>query len=101
MLRTSSNRLDIPASPITLMGLPREELDIQTVSPKQYLHIGIGKNMKVADYPFLPFDICIDGVSLVKSSKLWLWPILSAFVNKRGVKPFVIGVYAGYGSPKN
>jgi hypothetical protein len=105
VIRKIFDRDDIPLSPKTLLGLDNEVLDIRKVSPGEYLHIGIKKTLTIKDYPFLAtdteiiIDICIDGVPLVKSSRLCLWPILGAFVDKREYKPFVIGVYAGYGSP--
>ncbi len=105
LLREELEVAGIPASPITLLDIKKTLIETRTVAPGQYYHIGIKKNV-TAKYKFLSteeaieLDICIDGVPLVKSSKLCMWPVLGAFVDKKDVKPFIIGLYVGYGSPK-
>jgi hypothetical protein len=106
-LRNYDHHTDLPISPITLLRLSKLPLKIREVEPGEYHHIGITNNLKISNYNFLQtaneivIDICIDGVPLVKSSKLCMWPILGSFVNKREVKPFLIGLYVGNGSPKS
>jgi hypothetical protein len=105
LLRKELDVAGIPVSPLTLLNIKKTLIETRTVAPGQYYHIGIKKNM-TAKYKFLStdesikLDICIDGVPLVRSSKLCMWPIVAAFVDKKNVKPFLIGLYVGYGSPK-
>jgi hypothetical protein len=107
MISVAFNRPDIPLAPATLLRIPKQDMKLRTVSPGDYLHLGIEKTLTVANYPFLDnceqieLDVCIDGVPLVKSSRLCMWPILGAFVDRRDVNPFLIGVYVGRGSPKS
>jgi hypothetical protein len=107
-LRTNDQHFELPRSAVTLLNFSKLPLQIRDVPPSgQYHHIGIINSLKTEDYPFLKeakniqIDVCIDGVPLVKSSKLCMWPILAAFVNRPDVKPFLIGLYVGYGSPKS
>jgi hypothetical protein len=106
-IRKVHKRKDIPLAPSTLLRLTKKDIKTRTVAPGDYLHIGIVNTLTLADYPFLrrekkiKIDICIDGVPLVKSSKLSMWPILGAFVNRRDLNPFLIGVYVGRGSPES
>jgi hypothetical protein len=105
LLRIELGRVDIPKSVTTLKALGKSKIRIRKVFPGDYWHLGLIDSIKSMNYDFLnhesilEIDICIDGAPLVKSSKLALWPILGAFVNRRSVAPFIIGVYVGRGSP--
>jgi hypothetical protein len=107
MLSVVFDRPSIPLAPATLLRIPKVDMKLRPVSPGEYLHVGIEKTLTVANYPFLndceqiELDVCIDGVPLVKSSRLCMWPILGAIVDRRDVNPFLIGVYVGRGSPKS
>jgi hypothetical protein len=107
LLRETWNDRDIPVSSITLFKLEKKDLKLNAVAPGHYLHLGIKDTLTAANFPFLLtcdkiiIDICIDGVPLVKSSRLCMWPILGAFVDRRTENPFMLGVYIGRGNPKS
>lgn len=99
---------DLPKTYATLMQTPREKIILKTVSPGKYYHYGIQNhfsNDRNDRYEFLKnsseleIDIGIDGLKVFKSSKIVLWPIIGAFVDKPNVRPFLIGCYCGKAGP--
>lgn len=96
----------LPKSAKTLLKTPKNKIVGKTVFPGEYWHFGIEKSINAQHELFeeadqVDIDVCMDGVPLVKSSKLCMWPILGAVVDNVNAKPFVIGCYVGYGSPKS
>lgn len=89
------------------MGTPRYSIHPRPCETGEYYHFGLEKSLTRCNYQFLideenvHIDIGIDGLSLAKSSKLKIWPITGAFVNKPNVSPFLIGAYKGYSDPKS
>jgi hypothetical protein len=99
---------NLPSTSRTLYGgLSKENIAIRKMFPGEYGHFGIESYIKNCKLPSLKkkseitLDFSIDGLPLVKSSKLCLWPILGSIVGEINVKPFLIGAYVGYGSFKN
>lgn len=97
---------DIPKTYATIMKTPREKIALRTVSPGQYYHYGIQHHFSYTNrYDFLQnlsqldIDVGIDGLKLFKSSKICLWPIMAAFVDKPNERPFLIGCYCGKAGP--
>lgn len=50
----------------------------------------------LCDLNIIKNDINIDGVFLVRSSKLKIWPIHGAFVDQLDIFTFLIGCYQGF-----
>lgn len=98
---------DLPKTNETLLHTPHIPITVRKVYPGEYYHIGLKKSLQRCNYEFLihqdviEIDISIDGLSLSKSSKLKMWPILGAFPNKPNTSPFVIGAYTGYADPSS
>lgn len=106
MLRENGH-LYLPESRPTLLRTPKTPIVIKTCFPGRYYHFGLKKCLRRCNYSFLQnnniveIDINIDGVSLSKSSKLKMWPILGAFPGYPNTSPFLIGCYEGYADPNN
>lgn len=98
---------DLPRTREALLGTPMKKILTRPCDPGVYFHYGIAKSLLKCNYSFLvsgesvEIDINIDGVSLSKSTGLCTWPILGKFVNQLDVAPFIIGIYSGYGHPKD
>lgn len=98
---------EIPKTRETLLGTPRFSIHPRPCGEGEYYHFGLEKCLTRCNYKFLideenvQIDIGIDGLSLAKSSKLKIWPISGAFVNKPNISPFLIGAYKGYSDPGN
>jgi hypothetical protein len=106
-LRDTEHHNFLPKSVATLFKLKNVKMNLSKVPPGEYIHFSLRESINVKDYPFLNsvptirIDICIDGVPLVKSSKLVLWPILGNFCDNSTLHPFLIGCYVGYGGPNS
>lgn len=95
--------VNLPKVAQTLLGTPQQCTKIP-VSPGDYVHIGIRKNIikliaSMANPPLcLKLDINIDGVPITNSTKKQFWPILCRCV-ELSLTPFVIGLYYGLKKP--
>lgn len=98
---------ELPRTREALLCTPMRKIIPRPCSPGHYIHYGIEKSIIRSNYSFLvteervEIDINIDGVSLSKSSKRVIWPILGKFVNQLNVAPFIIGMYSGNAHPDN
>lgn len=99
---------DVPQDICTIMRTPLNKIQLKTVHPGLYYHFGIQNHFTEKQYSFLnapcnmvEIDIGIDGAKIFKASKITIWPIIGAFVNRLNVKPFLIGCYTGKQQPKN
>lgn len=96
---------ELPKTRETLLGTPRFSIHPRPCGTGEYYHFGLEKSLVRCNYQFLideenvHIDIGIDGLSLAKSSKLKIWPISGAFVNKPNISPFLIGAYKGSSDP--
>lgn len=97
---------DIPRDICTLMKTPLQKIHLRPVTPGLYYHFGIQNHFNDKDYSFLSapcnkveIDIGIDGAKIFTSSKITIWPIMGAFVDRPNVKPFLIGCYTGKAQP--
>lgn len=106
-LLREDGRPELPESRQSLLHTPRTPIVIRQCPPGEYYHFGLKKCLKRCNFSFLQetelveIDINIDGVSLAKSSKLKLWPILGAFPGHLNTSPFLIGCYVGRKDPAN
>lgn len=97
----------LPKNRQTLLGTPKHSIHPRVCSPGEYHHYGLQKCLQRSNFSFLDtidvvkIDINIDGVSLSKSSRLKMWPILGAFVDQPNISPFLIGCYYGNGDPES
>lgn len=104
LLKEAGHR-ELPVTRETLLHTPSTPIIPRHCYPGEYFHVGLRKCLKRCNFSFLEnlevveLDINIDGVSLAKSSKLKMWPILGSFPNKLNISPFVIGAYVGYADP--
>lgn len=96
---------ELPKTRETLLNTPSIPIIPRIVEPGEYYHFGLKKGLKRSNYEFLihqefiEIDVNIDGLSLSKSSRLKMWPILAAFPNKPDTSPFLIGAYVGHENP--
>lgn len=107
-IASSQEPVTLPKSYVTLMRTPKEKIIPKYVAPGQYLHFGFNEVSKGL-HKFTHSDnsdsircnvtVHIDGVSLSTSSKLGAWAIAGSLVNFPDLKPFLLGVYVGYGQP--
>lgn len=97
--------LNIPYTMRTLWHSSRTKVVTSVVPPGEYCHVGIQNSILnytgLEDIHEIKIDIGIDGMSVYKSSKFCLWPILGALTNRRDLQPFIIGVFGGKKSPHN
>lgn len=105
-LQRENGHPELPKTKETLLGTPRYSIHPRPCGGEsEYYHFGIEKQLMKCNYRFLSeedevvIDIGIDGLSLSKSSKLKIWPITGAFVNKPNFSPFLIGCYEGSTDP--
>lgn len=105
-LQREHGHLELPKTKETLCGTPRYSIHPRPCGDDgEYYHFGIEKSLLKCNYRFLfeenlvLIDIGIDGISLSKSSRLKLWPIIGAFVDKPNISPFLIGCYKGTTNP--
>lgn len=105
-LQREHGHLELPKTKETLCGTPRYSIHPRPCGDDgEYYHLGIEKSLMKCNYRFLfeeelvLIDIGIDGISLSKSSKLKIWPIIGAFVDKPNISPFLIGCYKGTTNP--
>lgn len=96
---------ELPITRETLLHTPSTPIIPRHCYPGEYFHVGLRKCLKRCNFSFLEnmetveLDINIDGLSIAKSSKLKMWPILGSFPNQLNISPFVIGAYVGYADP--
>lgn len=99
--------VDMPSDARTLLSTPRT-LDILTVPPGKYVHIGIStclNNLLLSAHDISAIPSCVklmffvDGLPLTKSSASQLWPILGKAENIPNSGVFVIGCYHGDTKP--
>lgn len=105
-LQREYGHIELPKTKETLCGTPRFSIHPRPCgNDGEYYHFGIEKSLLKCNYRFLfeedlvLIDIGIDGISLSKSSRLKLWPIIGAFVDKPNISPFLIGCYKGTTNP--
>lgn len=104
LLRDNGHQ-ELPKRRETLLGTPTVSIQPRVCFPGQYYHYGLRKCLLRSNFSFLDtldvvrIDINIDGVSLAKSSKLKIWPILGAFADQPNISPFLIGCYYGNADP--
>lgn len=97
---------ELPITRESLLHTPSTPIIPRHVFPGEYFHVGLRKCLKRCNFSFLQnidiveLDINIDGLSVSKSSKLKMWPILGSFPNQLNISPFVIGAYVGYADPR-
>lgn len=97
--------LDLPLTRETLLKTPRRSIIPRECFPGEYYHYGLSKNLKrlnfssLANLNSIRLDVNIDGLSLSKSSKLKIWPILVAFPDVPSLSPILVGAYVGYHDP--
>lgn len=91
-----------------LLGTPLSKLFLKEVDPGHYYHIGlqtITKHLssKIAVNENSTFKIAfhIDGISFANASNVQGWTILGKLIQKPQLKPFLVGVYVGPGTPKD
>ena len=97
---------ELPKDSRTLLYTPRITETI-SISGGDYLHFGLSGALDRAltghDFDVnqtLSMQIAIDGISLFRSSRRQLWPILGRTVSP--LSPvFTIGIYCGSSKPKN
>lgn len=105
-VRNELGHKDFPKTRSGLFKSKGKKIQPQKIGTSgEYFHIGIQNNLSKMSHDFLneekiQIDIGIDGLPLSKSSKLSLWPIVGAFVDKN-VSPFVIGAFCGYKHPED
>lgn len=102
-----SENLNVPLSVRSLLDHP-EKCVVRTVSPGQYIHIGVKIQLEKLANEILQenptavnLDIGIDGLPLFKSSQVALWPILGRVANIRCKTVILIGCYVGKKKPSN
>lgn len=94
---------NLPRVAQTLLGTPNKCTKI-LVSPGEYVHIGIRKNIirlisNATNPPLLiKVDVNIDGVPITNSTKKQFWPVLCR-CPELSPTPFVIGIYYGLKKP--
>lgn len=105
-LQREHGHLELPKTKETLCGTPRYSIHPRPCGDDgEYYHFGIEKSLMKCNYRFLfdeevvLIDIGIDGISLSKSSRLKIWPIIGGFVDKPNISPFLIGCYKGTTNP--
>lgn len=98
--------IELPKTKETLCGTPKYSIHPRPCGDfGEYYHYGIENSLMKCNYRFLfeedlvLIDIGIDGITLSKSSKLKIWPIIGAFVDKPNISPFLIGCYKGTTNP--
>lgn len=97
--------LDLPLTRETLLGTPRRSIIPRECYPGEYHHFGISNSFKklnfesLANLDIIRLDVNIDGLSLSKSSKLKIWPILVSFPDVPSLSPILVGAYVGYHDP--
>lgn len=98
--------MDLPRTRETLLKTPRRSIFPRDCYPGEYHHYGVAKNLKRLNYSALAnldiirLDVGMDGLSLSKSSKLKIWPILISFPDVPTISPVLVGAYTGYHDPK-
>lgn len=107
------NKFDHPELPLdarTLTKSSNNSVSIEPLGTGTYVHYGIEKallnQMTCVCSAQIPNDISlnihIDGLSVSKSSRSQLWPILGEICNSSAfTEPFVIGACHGTGKPSN
>lgn len=95
----------LPRTRETLVRTTRTKIIPRVCYPGEYHHFGLGNALaqmnisSLAECQSVELDIGIDGLSLSKSSKLKIWPILGSFSSSLNSSPFLIGAYVGYHDP--
>lgn len=98
---------NLPCSAQSLLKTPAQCLKLRNISSGEYYHYGIKNALSsnqfyhLKNYEAIEIDIGIDGVSLFKSSKRELWPIIGSVVNGRKSDLFLIGCYSGFSKPND
>lgn len=100
-----NEHLNVPLSTEGLLGKRLRCIE-RTVSPGQYVHIGLGHQLQKlteaiekSSLEKIVIDIGIDGLPLYTSSLTGLWPILGRLVNLPNCENFIIGCYIGIKKP--
>lgn len=97
----------LPKTRETLVRTTRTKIIPRVCYPGEYHHFGLDHALtqmnlsSLAECETIVLDIGIDGLSLSKSSKLKIWPILGAFSSSLNSSPFLIGAYVGNHDPED
>lgn len=97
----------VPKDPRTLLKTNKVNIILFTVDAGQYWHNGVSVPLReilnnISDVPnIVTLTFNIDGLPLYKSSRQQVWPILCHIFEKQQLPPFVVGIYAGKGKPKD
>lgn len=94
----------LPTQSKTLMNTPRNKVNVISMAPGEYMHIGLHKGIteailnksKELFLNRIDISIFIDGIPLFKSGTS-LWPIVGSIKNTRHI--FLIGAYYGLEKP--
>ncbi|KAA3677241.1 uncharacterized protein DEA37_0000539 [Paragonimus westermani] len=107
MLRKFKELLpELPMDARTLLGTPRVCMK-KTIDGGEYVHFGVKESIEQAlrgrwdgQLTCVHMQLHIDGVTLFKSSRRQLWPILARLTIPK-TPVFVIGIFCGEGKPGN
>jgi len=101
---TNISTINLPLDSRTLLNTPcSNKLNVRSVDPGQYSHLGLKAGILRYASPNLSeikIAIGIDGLPLAKSSNTQLWPIL-AYIIGMPKTVFPVGIYHGNSKPKN
>ena len=95
---------ELPLDCRTLLKTPRKSI-FKTIGSGTYWHIGLTQSI-INNVSSIPSDEClriqlfIDGLSLFKSSREQLWPILCRISDAQS-RVFTVGFFSGKGKPIN
>lgn len=102
---------DLPMDARTLLSTPRTGIvNVDPMGSGTYAHYGLelalANQFDCVDEKDIPstvyLDIHIDGLSVSKSSRSEVWPILGKVCNLPAfTEPFIIGAYHGIGKPES
>ncbi|XP_045023256.1 uncharacterized protein LOC123467372 [Daphnia magna] len=102
-------KLGLPKTCRTLLQTIRQT-PLRLVSPGHYYHFGITESIELllkrlnvdrVDNDIIKIQFNVDGIPIAKSSESCLWPILGLIERIDGSVPFPVGIYHGYGKPKD
>lgn len=97
----------LPDDPRTLLNTPRNIVIDNIGNNGYYWHHGleycIQRNLQNVEEPptLINLNVNVDGLPVYKSSKQEFWPILCNIYEFPEMKPMVIGIFCGFGKPKD
>ncbi|XP_021705627.1 uncharacterized protein LOC110678452 [Aedes aegypti] len=102
----SNLQLDLPKDPRSIMRTPRN-VDIRPMGEGgQYWHQGLEPCLRrifrdIRTDTSISININIDGLPIYKSTTKNFWPILCNIYEIPSIAPIVVGIFYGYGKPKD